>query len=90
MKQIASCLAVLLAGCASEADVGMPPQNAGNFAMTEYEEVGDGWLRASAGVLVDKETHCEYIVLGYKDVSVTPRLGRDGQPKCNHNQGADQ
>ena len=75
-------VSLLLAGCASEADVGMPPPNVGDFSITQYEEVGEGWLRGSVGVLRDKETGCKYIVVGYDDIRVTPRLGQDGKPMC--------
>lgn len=39
-------------------------------------------LTGKIGSVTDRETGCEYIVIGFTQPTLTPRLGNDGRPIC--------
>lgn len=70
---------VALAGCTPNLQpIDSQPQT--NRAQTPFTIAGDTTLYVS--VVADKETGCQYVVVSFRDATVTPRLNGAGQPMC--------
>jgi hypothetical protein len=52
------------------------------FSYRSTGSIGVSRTRADTGIITDKETGCQYVITAWRDVSLTPRLGKDGKPIC--------
>lgn len=75
MKWICALLgAAILTGC-NDTPMG--------FASERDGKIFEGsLLSGQVGVLTDKATKCQYVVVGYTQIAATPRLNTMGQPIC--------
>lgn len=75
---------LLLAGCEA-------PSDARNFGSQFDGKIFRGHLLSgTAGVITDRETGCQYLVVGYTQPSATPRLNSAGEPMCSKAPGKQQ
>lgn len=76
-RLIALAPLVLLAGC------GRVPETRNFPSQLDGGIFNGNAMSGTVGILTDRETGCQYLVVGYTNPTATPRMDATGKPMCS-------